>query len=79
VKHPSAVAALARGKRRATHAELDSGRDNRATTPPEPLRLRLLGDFVLTCGDEVIGVTSARIQSLLAYLALHRDATQSRQ
>src|SRR5712691_4008009 len=47
--------------------------------PSGPLRLRLLGDFLLTCGDEVIGISSARIQSLLAYLALHRDAGQSRQ
>lgn len=44
-----------------------------------PLRLRLFGDFSLVCGDEVIGVSSARIQSLLAYLALHHDAGQTRQ
>jgi DNA-binding SARP family transcriptional activator/predicted ATPase len=31
------------------------------------------------CGDQVIGISSARIQSLLAYLALHRDSGQSRQ
>src|SRR5712691_1717181 len=44
-----------------------------------PLRLRLLGDFLLMCGDEVIGVSSARIQSLLTYLVLHRDAGQTRE
>lgn len=44
------------------------------------LQIRLLGDFSLVLGDEpVIGVNSARLQSLLAYLVLHRDAPQSRQ
>jgi hypothetical protein len=68
----------ARGKRR-TAAEQAVGPDNLATVPAPPLRLRLLGEFLLVCGDEVIGISSARIQSLLAQLALHRDVGQSRQ
>lgn len=44
------------------------------------LRLRLLNDFSLVCGESpVTGLTSARGQSLLAYLALHRQAPQRRQ
>ena len=43
------------------------------------LRLRLLGDFSLRCNDQIIGVSATRIQSLLAYLALHRDAATTRQ
>ena len=49
------------------------------TYAPAQLRLRLLGDFVLMCGEEVISINSTRIQLLLAYLALHRDAEQTRQ
>src|SRR5207248_9393799 len=33
---------------------------NRATAPALPLRLHLLGDFLLMCGDEVIGVREPR-------------------
>jgi DNA-binding SARP family transcriptional activator len=46
---------------------------------PQMLRMRLLGDFTLARGDEpVSGVTTARLCSLLAYLALHRDTPQFR-
>jgi DNA-binding SARP family transcriptional activator len=45
----------------------------------QTLHVHLLGDFRLVYGDEpVTSVKSARMQSLLAYLALHRDAPQSR-
>lgn len=44
------------------------------------LHIRLLGDFHLIDGEApVAGVNSARLQSLLAYLLLHRDAPQRRQ
>src|SRR3954467_4762456 len=44
------------------------------------LRIVLLGDFRLVYGDEPItSVNTARLQSLLAYLLLHRHAPQSRQ
>jgi DNA-binding SARP family transcriptional activator len=43
------------------------------------LDVRLLGEFSLCYdGMSVAGVGSARLQSLLAYLLLHRDALQSR-
>jgi DNA-binding SARP family transcriptional activator len=43
------------------------------------LRLDFLGDFHLVHGDTpVTGVENPRLQSLLAYLVLHRDAPQSR-
>jgi DNA-binding SARP family transcriptional activator len=43
------------------------------------LRIRLLGDFWLAYGDEpVTGVDTLRLQSLLAYLLLHRGSHQSR-
>jgi DNA-binding SARP family transcriptional activator len=45
----------------------------------QTLHVHLLGDFRLVYGDEpVTSVKSARMQSLLAYLVLHRDAPQSR-
>jgi DNA-binding SARP family transcriptional activator len=44
-----------------------------------PLRIRLLGGFDLRIGDERRGIESPRMQSLLAYLALHRDTAQPRQ
>jgi DNA-binding SARP family transcriptional activator/predicted ATPase len=75
LNHPTSAA---RGERRIS-AEQAVSPDSRATAPARPLRLRLLGDFLLIWGDEVIGVSSARIQSLLAYLALHRDAGQTRE
>ncbi len=44
------------------------------------LRVRLLGGFVITYDDQVVtSVNTARLQSLLAYLVLHRDTPQSRQ
>ncbi len=44
------------------------------------LRVRLLGGFSLTYGDEPVdGINTARLQSLLAYLVLHRDAAHLRQ
>ena len=44
------------------------------------LRIQLLGEFSLVYGDNhVTAVTTAREQSLLAYLLLHRAAPQSRQ
>jgi DNA-binding SARP family transcriptional activator/tetratricopeptide (TPR) repeat protein len=43
------------------------------------LRIHLLGDFLLLAGDAVVAtVTIPRVQSLLAYLVLHRAAPQSR-
>src|SRR5437763_14905284 len=43
------------------------------------LRIQLLGDFLLLSGDSpVTTVNLARLQSLLAYLVLHRDAPQAR-
>jgi DNA-binding SARP family transcriptional activator len=43
------------------------------------LQLRLLGDFQLLYNGELITTPNqARIQSLLAYLVLHRDAPQAR-
>lgn len=44
------------------------------------MRIQLLGGFNLVSGDEpVAGVNAPRLQSLLAYLLLHRDAPQPRQ
>jgi DNA-binding SARP family transcriptional activator len=46
---------------------------------PQILHIHLLGDFRLACGDEAVTqVNTPRLQSLLAYLVLHRDAPQSR-
>ena len=43
------------------------------------LSVSLLGDFSITyAGKPVTGLDSPRLQSLLAYLILHRDAPQSR-
>ena len=43
------------------------------------LHLRLLGGFRLVYGGEpVAGIDSPRLQSLVAYLALHRDLPQPR-
>ena len=45
----------------------------------ETLHIQLLGDFRLAYGDDpVTDVESPRLQSLLAYLLLHRGAPQSR-
>jgi serine/threonine protein kinase len=44
------------------------------------LDIRLLGDFRLRYGDQqVTSLNTMRLQSLLAYLVLHRDAPQQRQ
>lgn len=55
-------------------------------SPPEPysnqsatLTVRLLGDFALTYGgDPVTTIKTPRLQSLFAYLLLHRQATHAR-
>src|SRR5262245_5009345 len=44
------------------------------------LNIHLLGDFSLTCDNAPVSkVNAPRLQSLLAYLLLHRDAPQPRQ
>src|SRR5262245_19744840 len=44
------------------------------------LHIHLLGEFRLESGDApVSGINSPRLQALLAYLVLHRDAPQARQ
>src|SRR5215467_7737474 len=49
-----------------------------ATRPPV-LEMRLLGDFALRIGDTPLPpIGSARAQSLLVYLLLHRAAPQPR-
>src|SRR5919197_5788106 len=43
------------------------------------LQVQLFGDFQIRYGDTPLdGFESPRLQSLLAYLLLHRDAPQSR-
>lgn len=47
---------------------------------PPTLHIRLLGNFSLTDGEKpVAGIYAPRVQSMLAYLVLHRDAPQPRQ
>jgi DNA-binding SARP family transcriptional activator len=47
---------------------------------PPTVEIRLLGDFNMACdGQPVDEVNTPRLQSLLAYLALHRGAPQLRQ
>jgi DNA-binding SARP family transcriptional activator/predicted ATPase len=64
------------------------GPDRQVRLRPEPapseasstLRLRLLGNFSLSSSDDApIDISSTRLQSLLAYLALHRGTGQTRQ
>ena len=44
------------------------------------LHIQLLGDFSLSYGDKpVTEINSVRLQSLFAYLLLHRDAPQPRE
>lgn len=44
------------------------------------LHMRLLGDFSLVYGDDLVpGVHTHRLHSLLAYLVLHGDAPQLRE
>lgn len=50
------------------------------TTVGAALRVRLLGELELRTGDVPLpSLDSARAESLLAYLLIHRDAPQSRQ
>jgi DNA-binding SARP family transcriptional activator len=50
------------------------------TVSPPPLRIRLLGELDIRRGDEPVpALESARAESLLAYLLIHRDAPQPRQ
>lgn len=44
-----------------------------------PLRIRLLGGFELRRGRERVALDSGRVQSLLAFLLLHRELPQPRQ
>lgn len=47
---------------------------------PQTLHIRLFGDFGLLSNDEALdGINTARLQSLFAYLVLHRNAPQLRQ
>src|SRR3954451_12769658 len=47
---------------------------------PPTLRVRLLGSMDLRLGEQSLpALDSARVESLLAYLLLHRDAPQPRQ
>jgi DNA-binding SARP family transcriptional activator len=49
-------------------------------SPTPALYIHLLGDFRLTHDDRPLtSVDTPRLQSLLAYLVLHREAPQSRQ
>src|SRR6266849_2219674 len=79
LNHQTRAASRVRDQPPTTGAEKTGIEDNGGMAPAHPLRLRLLGDFLLMCGDEVIEISSARIQSLLAYLELHREAAQTRQ
>ncbi len=69
--------------RPAGHGRRLGARDERAeeaSVALPALRLRLLGGFGLVCGDDpVVAHTPVRMHSLLAYLALHREAPQPRQ
>src|SRR5579884_1862427 len=43
------------------------------------LQIRLLGTFSVSYGDQLVaGMTTPRLQSLLAYLLLHRNVPQPR-
>src|SRR2546430_17416316 len=42
------------------------------------LRIQLFGQLSLTCDAEPLSLTSARLQSLLAYLLLHRSTPLAR-
>lgn len=58
------------------HASPDLGRDPGGSST---LRIRLLGGLELRQGGIPLRLESARAESLLAYLLLHRAAPQSRQ
>lgn len=47
---------------------------------PPSLQIKLLGEFCLTySGNPIASVNAERLQALLAYILLHRDAPQLRQ
>lgn len=47
---------------------------------PTSIQIKLFGEFCLTAdGTAITGVSSERLQALLAFILLHRDAPQSRQ
>ncbi|HEY9603870.1 MAG TPA: BTAD domain-containing putative transcriptional regulator [Allocoleopsis sp.] len=47
---------------------------------PPSLQIKLLGEFCLTySGNAIASVNSERLQAMLAYILLHRDAPQPRQ
>ncbi len=83
-----AAAALARGERigsrRSTpvaEGRTEPREHDRAAGADTPLvaQMRLLGTFGLLSGEGgAVAISSPRAQSLLAYLALHRDAPQPR-
>jgi DNA-binding SARP family transcriptional activator/predicted ATPase len=43
------------------------------------VRVRLLGEFSIAANDAPLSLTSSRMQSLLTYLAVHRDAPRARE
>jgi DNA-binding SARP family transcriptional activator len=56
-----------------------SGRKETVPKAPNTLRIRLLGEFDLRHGEAALPpLESARAESLLAYLLVHRDAPQAR-
>src|SRR5436305_7866314 len=57
----------------------EADRDTKRLLVIPTLHIHLLGDFLLVSGDTpVTTVNVARLQSLLAYLVLHRTAPQAR-
>ncbi len=72
-----------------TQTDMETGRANSGAVRARPeaggaesalLTIRLLGELDLRLGDAALPpLESARAESLLAYLLLHRDAPQSRQ
>jgi DNA-binding SARP family transcriptional activator len=56
----------------------DSWQSRRSQDSSEA-EIQLFSDFRLAYGDTLVNITSARLQSLLAYLLLHRDTIQYRQ
>jgi DNA-binding SARP family transcriptional activator/predicted ATPase len=53
---------------------------NKISVTIPPLTIQLLGDFRIVYGEKnVTGVNTPRLQSLLAYLVMHRAAPHSRQ
>jgi predicted ATPase/DNA-binding SARP family transcriptional activator len=59
--------------------QLTSADESESVHVSPTLRVQLLGDFSLACGQQpVTSLDSPRLQSLLAYLLLHRNSPQSR-